>query len=88
MIKKTVFFNFIVLFIILMPAFVFGEWFGEVYIGMHKVQADNMEIKHNGNTVTGYPDSDTGSIFGGRIVLRSGSRGGSPGHGRGHRDCR
>jgi opacity protein-like surface antigen len=59
--------TFVTVFMLLMPNYAFGEWFGDIYLGMYSSQADDMLVKFNGATVKTYPDSDTGSIFGGRI---------------------
>jgi hypothetical protein len=65
--SKAIIFMFVTAFMLLMPSCALGEWFGDIYLGMHSSQADDMSIKFNGATVKTYPDSDTGSIFGGRI---------------------
>jgi hypothetical protein len=44
-----------------------AEWFGDIYLGMHDTNADDLAIRFNGNVVQTPTDSDTGSIFGGRI---------------------
>lgn len=59
-----IFLSAIILFI---PTYALGEWSGDIYLGMHSTQADDMSVKFNGATVKTYADSDTGSIFGGRI---------------------
>lgn len=52
---------------LLMPSSALGEWFGDVYFGLHSSHGDNMEIKFNGTRVKTEDNSDTGQIFGGRI---------------------
>lgn len=64
---KAIICMFVTIFMLLIPNYALGEWFGDIYIGMHSSQTDDMLIKFNGATVKTYPDSDTGSIFGGRI---------------------
>jgi opacity protein-like surface antigen len=59
--------TFVTVFMLLMPNYALGEWFGDIYLGMYSSQIDDMSVKFNGATVKTYPDSDTGSIFGGRI---------------------
>ena len=59
--------TFVTVFLLLIPNYALGEWFGDIYLGMHSSKADDMSIKFNGVTVKTYQDSDTGSIFGGRI---------------------
>ena len=54
-------------FMLLIPNYALGEWFGDIYIGMHSSLADDMSIEFNGATVKTYTDNDTGSLFGGRI---------------------
>lgn len=61
------FFMFVTFFMLLMPNCALGEWFGDIYLGMHSSKADDMSVKFNGVTVKTYSDPDTGSIFGGRI---------------------
>ncbi|CAB5109215.1 hypothetical protein D3OALGA1CA_1919 [Olavius algarvensis associated proteobacterium Delta 3] len=56
-----------VVFTLLIPASAPGEWFGDVYFGLHSSQADNMEITFNGTPVATVDNSDSGQIFGGRI---------------------
>ena len=65
--SKAINFMVVTAFMLLMPSCVLGEWFGDIYLGMHSSKADDMSIKFNGATVKTYQDSDTGSIFGGRI---------------------
>lgn len=64
---KAIVFVFVTLLMLLMSNDAFCEWSGDIYIGVHSSQADDMSIKFNGATVKTYADPDTGSIFGGRI---------------------
>jgi hypothetical protein len=54
-------------FMLFIPKYALGEWSGDIYIGIHNSQADDMSIDFNGATVKTVADSDSGSIFGGRI---------------------
>lgn len=53
--------------LVLVPGGALGEWSGDVYLGMHSSDADDMSIILNGAVAAQYSDSDTGSVFGGRI---------------------
>jgi len=64
---KAIVFVFLTLLMLLMSNDAFCEWSGDIYLGMHSGQADDMSIKFNGSAVKTYADPDTGSIFGGRI---------------------
>ena len=64
---KVIILMFMCVFMLLIPNYALGEWFGDIYIGMHSNLADDMSIEFNGATVKTFPGSDTGSIFGGRI---------------------
>lgn len=64
---KVIVFVFVTVLMLLMSNTAFCEWSGDVYLGMHSSQADDASIKFNGATIKTYADSDTGSIFGGRI---------------------
>jgi hypothetical protein len=59
--------TFVTVFMLLIPSYALGEWLGDIYLGMHSSQADDMSVTFNGATVKTYPDPDTGSIFGGRL---------------------
>lgn len=65
--RKAIIWMFMTVFMLLIPNYALGEWFGDIYIGMHSSLADDMSIEFNGATVKTYADNDTGSLFGGRI---------------------
>ena len=65
--RKTFIYTLFISYILFVPSNAFGEWSGDIYLGMHSTQADDMSIKFNGTTVKAVADSDTGSIIGGRI---------------------
>ena len=44
-----------------------AEWFGDLYLGFHATAADDLDIRFNGDVVQRYQDTDTGSVFGGRL---------------------
>jgi len=67
MAKKVIILIFVVVFLLFNPQFSMGEGFGDVYLGWHDTHADDMDVKLNESPVGTYPDSDSGSIFGGRI---------------------
>jgi len=65
--RKAILLLLLIVFAVFIPTAASGEWFGDVYFGLHTSQADNMEIKINGTPIKTVDDSDTGQIFGGRI---------------------
>jgi len=67
MARKAIILIFVFVFLLFTPQFTMAEGFGGVYLGWHDTHVDDMEVKLNGSPVGTYPDSDSGSIFGGRI---------------------
>ena len=65
--RKTRILIFFAACVFLIPASAAGEWFGDLYLGLHSSQADDTEIKVNGAAVKRVDDSDTGAIFGAKI---------------------
>ncbi len=58
---------FLSIIMILIPNYALGEWFGDIYLGIHSTEADENKIQFDGTTIKTLSDSDTGSLFGGRI---------------------
>jgi len=54
-------------FILFIPKISDAEWFGDIYLGVNSTNGDDLDIRFNGNVVQTPKDSDTGSLFGGRI---------------------
>jgi hypothetical protein len=67
--NKAINFMVVTAFMLLMPSCVLGEWFGDIYLGMHSSKADDMSIKFNGATVKRFSPSFDSGAPGGTISL-------------------
>ena len=53
--------------ILFLPQISEAEWFGDIYLGAHTTTANDLNVRFNDEVVQRYQDTDTGSVFGGRI---------------------